>query len=256
MSVPDLVLDPQLTLWVLFPILFVMILFGVCRHYASLLITSKPKRQELKAVREQQFLVYAQSLRTNGVNLSDESLAQRIAYQSEQLKKGAYLKNPDAQPNAPPSLSDPSSMEGMMGMIKSQALNFVPQTIMMTWVNALFSGFVLMKLPFPLTIRFKSMLQSGVATPDLDVRWVSAVSWYVLNLIGLKSVFALLLGNDNTAGGLQNQATPAMPQLGTPGLDPSKLFIAEAENLQLTVPESLLNGIESRLLRKYSVPLN
>lgn len=47
-----------------------------------------------------------------------------------------------------------------------------------------------------------------------------------------------------------------MPQLGTPGLDPSKLFIAEAENLQLTVPESLLNGIESRLLRKYSVPLN
>ena len=100
------------------------------------------------------------------------------------------------------------------------------------------------------------MLQSGVATPDLDVRWVSAVSWYVLNLIGLKSVFALLLGNDNTAGGMQNQASPAMPQLGTPGLDPSKLFNAEAENLQLTVPESLLNGIEARLLRKYSVPLN
>lgn len=55
-----------------------------------------------------------------------------------------------------------------------------------------------MRLPFPLTIRFKGMLQSGVATKDLDVRWVSAVSWYVLNLIGLKSVFALMLGNNNS----------------------------------------------------------
>ena len=54
-----------------------------------------------------------------------------------------------------------------------------------------------MKLPFPLTIRFKSMLQSGVATRDLDVRWVSSLSWYFLNLFGLQSAFIFILGNDN-----------------------------------------------------------
>ena len=53
------------------------------------------------------------------------------------------------------------------------------------------------KLPFPLTIRFKSMLQSGIATRDLDVRWVSSLSWYFLNLFGLQSVFIFILGNDN-----------------------------------------------------------
>lgn len=42
------------------------------------------------------------------------------------------------------------------------------------------------------------MLQSGVMTRDLDVRWVSSLSWYFLNLFGLQPVFAFLLGSDCT----------------------------------------------------------
>lgn len=57
--------------------------------------------------------------------------------------------------------------------------------------------FKTVKLPFPLTIRFKSMLQSGVMTRDLDVRWVSSLSWYFLNLFGLQSVFGFILGSNN-----------------------------------------------------------
>ena len=59
------------------------------------------------------------------------------------------------------------------------------------------SGYHAVKLPFPLTLRFKSMLQSGVMTRDLDVRWVSSLSWYFLNLFGLQSVFIFILGDDN-----------------------------------------------------------
>lgn len=64
------------------------------------------------------------------------------------------------------------------------------------WTKVLITG-RLVKLPFPLTIRFKSMLQSGVMTRDLDVRWVSSLSWYFLNLFGLQSVFGFILGSDN-----------------------------------------------------------
>lgn len=53
------------------------------------------------------------------------------------------------------------------------------------------------RLPFPLTIKFKSMLQAGVATRDMDPQWMSSISWYVLCIFGLQSVSNYLLGSDN-----------------------------------------------------------
>lgn len=59
------------------------------------------------------------------------------------------------------------------------------------------STFCTVKLPFPLTIKFKSMLQAGVATKDMDPRWMSSISWYFLCFFGLQPVFNYILGSDN-----------------------------------------------------------
>jgi hypothetical protein len=105
-------------------------------------------------------------------------------------------------------------MDGMMGGMKTQAVMMVPQMVIMGWINFFFQGFVLsaslasargmlfdviraVKLPFPLTLGFKSMLQRGVETPDMDVRWVSSLSWYFLNFFGLNGLYRLLLGGEN-----------------------------------------------------------
>ncbi len=41
------------------------------------------------------------------------------------------------------------------------------------------------------------MLQRGIETPDMDVRWVSSLSWYFLNFFGLNGLYRIILGSDN-----------------------------------------------------------
>lgn len=156
-------------------------------------------------------------------------------------------------------------MDGMMEGMKKQMVMMIPQTIIMGWINFFFSGFVLLKLPFPLTLRFKVMLQRGIETNDLDVTWVSSLSWYFLTLFGLNAVYRLVLGDDNAADGTRDMAAmgAAAPMAGmmggAPGQAPDfeKLHLAERDNLELVGLEDSQNrwigdGIEDRVLALYS----
>ncbi|KAG8936021.1 ER membrane complex subunit 3 [Tulasnella sp. 418] len=206
----NLYLDPQIRDWVLFPITLVMILVGILRHYVTLLLFSTPKKQTAAAIKEQRALLRSQILRATCQNSPlPPYYYSRISFAlSENFVKGLYLKEGPRDPKAPAPpppnpLSDPSQMEGMMdGMKKQMAMN-IPQMIIMGWISFFFHGFVMIKLPFPLTLGFKTMLQRGIETPDMDVRWVSSLSWYFLNLFGLNGIFRLILGSDNCASNPQ-----------------------------------------------------
>nr|VWP00537.1 Pre-mRNA-splicing ATP-dependent RNA helicase PRP28 (EC [Ganoderma boninense] len=127
------------------------------------------------------------------------------------------------------------------------------------------------KLPFPLTLGFKSMLQRGVETPDMDVRWVSSLSWYFLNFFGLNGLYRLILGGDNytwlpfppfssrtAADSSRDMTTPfaaaaaATPQPGQ-AQDYGKLFKAERDNLEFSegLHQWIAKDVDTRILKKY-----
>jgi ER membrane protein complex subunit 3 len=68
----------------------------------------------------------------------------RKKFMQAAFQKGEYLKDPEhrGQPPANP-LTDPGGMDQMMNMMKGNMVMFIPQTVIMGWINFFFSGFVL-----------------------------------------------------------------------------------------------------------------
>lgn len=102
------------------------------------------------------------------------------------------------------------------------------------------------------------MLQSGVGTRDLDVRWVSSLSWYFLTLFGLQPVYNFILGSNNAAAQVTQQMAQMNPTAGAGGMfgadqDPDKSFKSEAENLEVCETRWVGVGIEGRLLERYGL---
>lgn len=121
-----------------------MVLTGVLRHYASVLMATTPKKADIKAIREQRALAHGAALRTNYHVLSRKSFEARRDFLIGAFESGAYLKAPNqkGQPPANP-MTDPNAMEGMMGMMKNNMAMIIPNTLIMSWINAFFSGYVI-----------------------------------------------------------------------------------------------------------------
>ncbi|KAF1360629.1 transmembrane protein [Lizonia empirigonia] len=218
--------DPALFWWILLPITVVMILTGIFRHYAMTLLQSTPKKQDLPKIRQNRSLARGLSLRQNANVLSPAAFSARKAYLVQAYQEGKFLAEPELRGKPRPNpMSDPAAMEGMMGMMKGNMAMMIPQTLIMGWINAFFSGFV-----------------------------ISILSWYFLTLFGLQPVYSFILGSNNAASQVSQQMgmqNPAAGMMG-PEQDPDKLFLAEAENLEVLEHRWILEGIEDRLVAKYA----
>lgn len=225
------------------------------RQYVSILLRDDAKKGTPSALSSAQLLRRSARFRANASYLPPASFRARKKY----FVSHAFAEQPKVQQeenksaeNAPPG-GDPLAM---MGMMKQNMMNVLPNMLMMGWTSFFFSGFVIVKLPFALTDRFKSMLQRGIFLNSLNVSYVSALSWYFINLFGMRGVFSLVLGSDNGAIDNPDAIMQAQMQMGTAGLmggpqqpDMNKVHQQERNELEITPYEHTVAQAEKRLLQ-------
>ncbi|KAG1364250.1 putative ER membrane protein complex subunit 3 [Cocos nucifera] len=209
----DLVLDTAIRDWVLVPLSVVMVLIGVLRYFVAKLMRSfqPPDRKVLK---EGQVVLRARNLKAGANFIPAKSFRARRFYFTNEENGLLHVPKDQAQNAQAQMFSDPNMA---MDMMKKNLSMIIPQTLTFAWVNFFFSGFVAAKIPFPLTQRFRSMLQNGIDLSTVDVSYVSSRSWYFLNLFGLRGLFSLILGEENA-----QDDTQRMMQMGGFGFDPTK----------------------------------
>uniref|UniRef100_A0A8C4WAN1 ER membrane protein complex subunit 3 n=1 Tax=Gopherus evgoodei TaxID=1825980 RepID=A0A8C4WAN1_9SAUR len=170
MSEPELLLDSNIRLWVVLPIVFITFFVGMIRHYVSTCskVTKKLTEKQVSDSRV---------LRENGKYIPKQYSFLTRKYFFNNPEDGFFKKT--KRKVVPPSpMTDPTMLTDMM---KGNVTNVLPMILIGGWINMTFSGFVTTKVPFPLTLRFKPMLQQGIELLTLDASWVSSASWYFLN---------------------------------------------------------------------------
>lgn len=239
----DLVVDPQIRVWVFLPIVVITFLVGILRHYISIFLTSH-KKVDIQQLQDSQLILRSRLLRQN---------CKYIPYTSFLMRRYAFNKENEGyltQKRPPVSQNMMTDHTMMTDMLKGNATNVLPMIIIGGWINWMFSGFITTKVPFPLTLRFQSMLQTGIELQNLDASWVSSASWYFLNVFGLRSIYALVLGENNGADqSRQMQEHISGTAMAMP-VDPKIPFKAEWEALEIIDHKWAFADIEKQYINK------
>ncbi|KAH0628929.1 hypothetical protein JD844_010580 [Phrynosoma platyrhinos] len=233
MAAPELRLDGSIRCWVLLPVAWIALAVGILRLRVAGLLRGGERELGWREQRhDTQILARSRLLRENGRFLTHQGFLMRKHYFNNP-ESGFFRKTKrKIQPRNP--LTDPTMV---MEMMKGNIINVVPMILVGGWINWAFSGFVATKVPFPLTLRFKPMLQRGINLPSLDASWVSSASWYFLNVFGLRRVYNIVLGEETAAD--QNQLLLQDQFMGP---------AAEWEALELVSHHWALKDVEEQLM--------
>jgi len=224
---------------------------------------TKATASTIKEHKVKNIIGMCQRIATMGGLLPDSSFRMRKAFlckkQTGFLQKVASSVSTANQGMGAGMMMNPAMMTDML----KGNLNMIVSTMLLFgWVSFFFSGFILAKVPFPLTQKFRTMLQRGVEIVNLDVRYVSSTSLYFLVLFGLNGLITFLFSKDseddedlaqmNDMQAMQ-QPMPMGGGGGMPGQAPDfgKQLNTERENLELASHKYLLANSEDKLLEKW-----
>lgn len=93
-------------------------------------------------------------------------------------------------------MADPmAQMQGMMEGMGGTLPTIIISIVTIGWINYSFGGILLAKVPFNLSQQFKTITQSGVEMENLNVQYISGISFYFFIMFGLGQIYSLFLSD-------------------------------------------------------------
>ena len=89
-----------------------------------------------------------------------------------------------------------AQMQDMMQSMGSTMPTILITIVTIGWINYTFGGVLLAKVPFMLTQQFKSITQSGIEMENLNVQYISGMSFYFVIMFGLGQIYSLFLKDE------------------------------------------------------------
>ncbi len=255
----SLVLDHEIRNWVLLPLTVSVLLLLLLRQFASVFFGgggSKSTTQSSAETtdgqaarlerRQKSVLNRVKTMKASSAVLTPRGFTDRIHYFTDPGTGVLHEKAPKKD-MAEVFMANPDAMNGMM---KQQLGGLGPQLALGAFVNYFFRGFVLGKLPFALSPKFRGMLQSGIDLPSLDVSYLSSLSYYMLLLFGSRGILTLFF-KDVVNDAAVAQQMQAMGGAGVGGgmmggPDVGKQMEAEAKAMDLLQYKPWAAGVEGR----------
>lgn len=276
----NILLDSSIRDWVVLPLLILMIEAGLLRHYLSLVLNS-PKGKNIPKIehRVKNACMRASKLRSGAASFLSRSkwegrrmywtdedvgyLKEEIQWVEEENERNEYGDDENGETKKDTNNNDLPDPMAMMGPMKGQAVFMIQNMVMMQGIAYFFQGYVLVKVPLPLTMGFKMMFQRGLDLTTLEPSYVSSVSWYFLVMFGLRAFFKLVIEGNSGSGSMSQEQMESMAIQGDLGVtmsggpmpskfDPVKMIKMEQENLDITRFKGRLDDAERRLLGKKS----
>ena len=170
MSSQNILLDSDIRDWVVLPLFVIMVSAGLLRVHMGNLLKPAPKDTTKVTQRAGASIRATSSLKTGAVHfLSSSKLETRKLAYPELLKEQVewcenYLDEEEEAKKANEDDDDmPNPLAAMDGM-KGNMVFMVQNMAMMQGIQFFFSGFILLKVPFHLTMGFRSMFQRGLVS--------------------------------------------------------------------------------------------
>lgn len=164
------------------------------------------------------------------------------------------LKRPFPDAAAASPFGSPGGLAGMQSQMMGQMVQQMTFMGLFQAIQSVLAGFVVVKLPFALTERFKQVTQQGIGVPALDTSFVSSGSFYMIAQTGLPRLMGLLGIGSGVSEADMMQAQMMMPGAGggagAPGQAwaPKAAFAGEASALSVARFRSVLAEGERDLL--------